>query len=46
MLFEKWLKVNEDHLLRIKMVVVGVKHGGAERDQDDVGIEIPFWRFC
>jgi hypothetical protein len=45
-LLEKWLEVNKDCLLSIKMVVVEVKHGGTERDHDDDGIEIPFRRFC
>ncbi len=46
MVYEKWLEVNKDHLLSIKMVVVGVKRGSAERDHDDGGIEIHFRRFC
>ncbi len=45
-LLEKCLKVNKDHLLSVKMVVVEVKHGSAERDHNDDGIEIPFGRFC
>ncbi len=45
-MLEKWLEVNEDRFLSVKMAVVEVKHGGAKRDHDDDGIEIPFKRFC
>jgi hypothetical protein len=44
-LLEKRFGVNENCLLSVKMVVVGVKLHNAERDHDDDGIEILFRRF-